>query len=373
MSRGRSGAKRRPRVLRIASGLALATIALMIALPVGGIVSGSAGSVTAGLAVDHPRTPSQNSFGPGSKTLPGADAVSKGRTSPASPDRPSILAASTIDLLANEVHAGNSAVRYANTVGGIAYDPTENLLFVSGTSSNSVVAMSPATGVVETVAGPLPTGNASVVDAAPVALAFDSVDNQLFASDPTLDQIEIFNVSATSPTFSYYESLQLTPGTHPEGLLALSNPDLVYVADESLDQVTAIDPVNDTFAGNVTVGGGPVALAYDPSVGLVYVADSATADMSWFGAVGLAPGATKFPVKNGPTSIAFDPSDDTVWVANSNTITVVDSATRASATTLRPTPAPRTSRGSSGTRSWGRCSSPTCRRERSPTSPTTAP
>ncbi|HEV2166749.1 MAG TPA: hypothetical protein VGS23_07250, partial [Thermoplasmata archaeon] len=329
MRRGRFGPGPRSPSLRLPSRLFLAALTVVLLVPTGGLASISAGGTALAPSLGHLGGPLG---GPGpDRTGSPSDA---GLTSEAgavamAPARPGVLVTSTIDLLANRVLSGNSPLRYANTVSGIAFDPTEDLLFVSGATSNSVVAMNVATGVVETAAGPLPTGNASYVNAAPASLAFDAVDNQLFASDPTLDQIEIFNVSATAPSFSYYETIQMALGTHPEGLLALSSPDRVFVADENLDQVTAIDPTNDTYAGNVSVGGGPVALAYDASVGFVYVADSATADMSWFGAVGLAPGASKFPVKNGPTSIALDPSTDTIWVANAATITIVQSATRA--------------------------------------------
>ncbi|MCI4357913.1 MAG: hypothetical protein L3J95_01955 [Thermoplasmata archaeon] len=239
-----------------------------------------------------------------------------------------------MDLVGNRVLTGTSAVRYANQVDGIAYDASQNLVFVAGASSNSVIGVDPSTGATQTVAGPLITGNATALNPSPAGLAYDSVDHQLFASDPALDRVEIFNVSTTGPSFSFFQSLQLAVGSHPEGLLWLSSPDAVFVADEGTDAVTSISGATDTFLGNVTVGGGPVSMTYDPTQGYVYVADSATADMSWFLPSTLVEGTSTFPVKNNPTQIALDPSDDTIWVATASYITVINSATRASSFNL---------------------------------------
>lgn len=267
-------------------------------------------------------------------TLPGAAAAGSSHSVAsmvAPPLRPTTQVATTVDLVTNQAIAGNAAPRYANTPGGIAYDSLDQIVFVSGSSSAAIVAVDPSSGIVQTLALPLVMGNSTAIQPTPTALAFDSVDRKLFASDPALDRIEIFNVSASNPYLSFERVINLTPGTHPAGLLAVSSPDLVFVADESLDQVTALSGSNASIMGNVTVGGGPVSLCYDPVTGLVFVADSATADTVWFSAAGLAVGPSPFPVHNTPLSIAFDPTANQIWIATGVYITILDATSRASA------------------------------------------
>ncbi len=257
------------------------------------------------------------------------------RTSPAQPlgASPSILTAATIDLVGDGVLSGTASLRYVNGADGVAFDAHEDLVFVAGGQSDSIAAIDPSTGIEQTASGPLYTGN-TTANPSPGSLAFDATDNQLFASDPTADSVDVYNVSSSGPSFSYYGSVPLAAGANPSAMIWVNATDYVYVAEKGLDQVVGIAGGTDTFAGVATVGAAPVALTYDPLHGLVFAADSASADTAWFTATSFVEGPSNFPVHNNPTSIAYNPDDDTVWVGSAASISIVDAATRNSSVNL---------------------------------------
>jgi YVTN family beta-propeller protein len=301
--------------------LLIVTAILVLAAPAPGLfrVGGAAHDATA-----PPRPSSTTGVGPGPSTVEVRDPASTvGHSGPS----PSILTAATVDLVGNGVLTGSASIRYANGVDGIAYDAAQDLVFVAGGQSDSIVAVDPSTGIVYTESGPLYTGN-TTADPSPGSLAYDPTDHELFACDPTTGSVDIYNVSANAPSFSYYRSIFIGLNADPSAVLWVNVTNVVYVAEKGLDQVQGFAGGNGSYVGGSAVGGAPVALTYDPVQRLVFAADLATADTAWFSATTFIEGTSNFPVHPNPSQIAFDPDDDTVWVASPASISIVNAATR---------------------------------------------
>ncbi len=243
-------------------------------------------------------------------------------------------------------------VQFTGTANGFAFGPSYRDLFVT-LPSNALVEINESTGLVTTsIALPIYAQG----------IAFDTVDGNLdvegdpsvgldllvlvsattlqvvhqysvpvsamgVAADPVTGEVFVteFNGSANlAPNgrgnvsvFAPYGGAQLAQvrvGEGPWGLLT-GLPGEVAVMDERGDQVAFLN--TSTFAvDRVTpLGSDPVALAVDPSGGLVFVANDGSDNVS---VISLATGAVLKSIAVGdyPRAIAYDPSTGAVYVAN---------------------------------------------------------
>ncbi|MCI4349084.1 MAG: hypothetical protein L3J93_02545 [Thermoplasmata archaeon] len=240
------------------------------------------------------------------------------------------VAFATVNLLANQVVSGVTLPRYANGAGGIAYDATDHLVFVTGVQSYDLEAINPSTGVVQSIGGPLSTANDTAIDGQGAGVTFDAANGRVYMSVPTLDQIDVFQVnSSASPEITELPAIALPPGSQPEGILADAADNRVFVADYASEAVTLIDGANGTVNGSFPILGNPLGLVLDPTQNLVYVTQSGIAQVTWFDPDTLAVSGTGiYGVRNNPYLMALDSSTDTLWVGDARYVTVIDSATR---------------------------------------------
>ncbi len=96
---------------------------------------------------------------------------------------------------------------------------------------------------------------------------------------------------------------------------------LVYVASDSDNTVTAVDPATGGIGPAVAVGENPVAVAASPNGERVYVANQGSNTVSVVDAAGQKVVAT-IAVGSGPAALALSADGRTLWVANGNANTV---------------------------------------------------
>ncbi len=313
--------------------MASLVIALAMVLPAGAIPALSVHPA------DPPRAeaPSEVAVGPGTFPIEPAGARSTGvppngaPVGPSAAPRPSPASATdTIDLIANTVLAGSPAVRYANDLDGIAFDPTADTVFVAGSESGSIMGLGLRSGASQTIAAPL-TSTDSGPNEAPGAMAYDSVDHQLFVADPGLNQVEVYNVSTSNGSATFSTNVTLAGGADPQQVLVIDSPDYIFVAEKGANAVAAIAGNTDTLVAQISVYSGPMSLAYDSTDDLVYVAGVLGATVSTFtpNPPGFPSGGAPIPVPADPSYVAWDPLVDQVWVASPGDLTAIDGATEA--------------------------------------------
>ncbi len=318
---GAEGARERGRPFRAL--LAVLVVLLLLPAAPGSLSISHAGSAGRPGPLGTPGTTAERtgpSLGSGVGTL--ARSVTIASPGPAADE-----ASATVDLLANKVLAGNAAIRYANGLGGIAFDPESGLDFLDGSESSGIVAIHPATGAMTSIARPLITGTDSGVNDAPGPMAFDEVDRQLFVSDPPLASVDVYNLSDTNGTLSYATTIALPANAEPEGIIAPGSPDYVYVADEGISGVSILDPQNDSYIGTVSSLTNPVAVAFDPTDQLVFASDAGSATVSVLEAnPPFTANPTEIPIHDDPTMIAFDPVNDTIWAGTAAYLSIISGA-----------------------------------------------
>jgi predicted alpha-1,2-mannosidase len=96
---------------------------------------------------------------------------------------------------------------------------------------------------------------------------------------------------------------------------------LVYVASDSDNTVTAVDPATHGIGPAVAVGENPVAVLASPNGARIYVANQSSNTVSVLDAASQKVVST-IKVGSGPAALALSPHGRTLWVANGNANTV---------------------------------------------------
>lgn len=97
----------------------------------------------------------------------------------------------------------------------------------------------------------------------------------------------------------------------------------------TVGMVRVVGPIGNLAVGGVLVGGSPDAAAYDPSNGLLYVANSQSDNVTVVDPLTMHTSGSSFSVGLSPSAIAYDPARGVLMVTNfqSGNVTVLDPAT----------------------------------------------
>jgi YVTN family beta-propeller protein len=201
----------------------------------------------------------------------------------------------------------NSVLRLAIPVGdspfGVVWDPSSDCVYVANEYTQNITVINGSS------LARVATISLGTVD--PYELSIDSNARVIFISD-------IFNRSVTSinTTTNTIQNPSIPVGLDPQGLSYDSQDNVVYVADAGSKNVSTIDADDGRELGNISVAGSPVALALDPINGLLFVADS---------------GGRRISVINTTAGVAYQPSleasgnpEGVVYVPTSRQVDVFD-------------------------------------------------
>jgi DNA-binding beta-propeller fold protein YncE len=304
----------------------LVAVLVLPNVPLAGIGPGPAAARPASHVVGGAPTLGEEPLGPrlAHAAVPArATGVSKSVERPTIQVGPSYIpAAATVSLINNTVAYGNEPVRAANGLNGIAFNPTLGTIFAIGSSSNGLVELNLSTNA---LVAQTPTNDTAVLGNAPYAVAYDSADSQLFVSDPSSNEVMIYNVSA-SGAMARYAVLTDPAGYSPEALLAIPSLHLVIIANKGNDSVTVLDASHDKIlVAYDPVGAGPGALGYDPVDNLVYIADEISpaevVSMTASGSFAVAGNGIALPAAS--VALAYDPTSGMMWSGGSTVITEI--------------------------------------------------
>jgi uncharacterized repeat protein (TIGR01451 family) len=148
-------------------------------------------------------------------------------------------------------------------------------------------------------------------------------------------------VSAVDPsTDTIVDTIPVGPG--PEGIAATPDGAKVYVANSFDSSVSVIDTATGTVTATIPVGGGPRGVTVSPNGSEVYVTDMYSNSVSVI-AVATDTVTATIPVGGAPQAVSFSPDGATAYVANrdSGTVSVINTATHTVTATVTVGGTPR--------------------------------
>jgi YVTN family beta-propeller protein len=255
------------------------------------------------------------------------------RASGVSTDRePSVRPASTVGASARANPAGSGAfvgrtlVLYNDTFvrgnfvpgngfapTGIAYDPTNGMIYVVDDLNSNVSVIDPA---LDKVVATIPTGSALG------GIIYDSGTNEVVVAD--LYPTELTFIDPNTNTVS--STLAIPDGAY--SLAYDSGMNELFVTPYTTENVTVVDDATEAIVTTITVGENPTSIAYDPVLDELFVSDSQVAsphlsvisDTSNSVVANVTMGAT-------PYSLLYDSTNQDLYVANIFNVSVVSTAT----------------------------------------------
>ena len=189
------------------------------------------------------------------------------------------------------------------------FDPNTNEIYIPNAASGNITVLSASCKTLATISA-LPSG------AYPYAAAFDPTDNLVYVTD--LDLNQIYEISGTS--------IVRTVACSCDGPAALTyDPSLLTMGMVFTNYVSGtIGVINGTFLGRTAhVGSLPDAIVYDPHTSRLLVCNSGSDNVTVLDASSLGPVKT-LSVGKDPSGIAFDPANAAVLIANqgSNNVSI---------------------------------------------------
>jgi 6-phosphogluconolactonase (cycloisomerase 2 family) len=183
---------------------------------------------------------------------------------------------------------------------GMAIDPAGKFLFVANQGSSNISAFSISTASLTAVPGSpfttIPLG--STVATGPTAVAVSATGNFLYVSNSFTGTVSAYSISSAGALTALGAS-PFTVGLGPSGLALPPSGAFLYVANTGTNNISAFticdkvvtscsdvnhpDGTLKAVAGSpFSDGGGPVAIAIDPSFDFLYVLDRTSNQISSF-------------------------------------------------------------------------------------------
>ncbi|MCI4323734.1 MAG: hypothetical protein L3K03_06925 [Thermoplasmata archaeon] len=143
----------------------------------------------------------------------------------------------------------------------------------------------------------------------PDRLEYDGGANQLFASEPNANQLQVWSGSTSVPLAT------IPVGVGPRGIAYAPSLGEVYVANTGSGNLSVISDASDRVVGSIDVGLEPVAVAFDPRSGNLYVANCGSNSVSVV-STALNELVGSIGVGSCPEGVVYDPALNLVAVAN---------------------------------------------------------
>jgi YVTN family beta-propeller protein len=214
---------------------------------------------------------------------------------------------------------------------GIAFDPTNNNVYVANYESNTVSVIDSRSNRI--------THAISVVRN-PNQVAYDPANQEIYVSNSGSTTVSAIS-STDNKVVATITTDPVTPLTGEYGPFWLTfNPtnNEMYVTNYNFpspsDTIVAINSTTNTVAATISVGQNPIRLAYDPSNGCIYVADYSSGQISVISPSNRVVATISVP--GNPDFVGYDPENSEIYVAsnNSNQVTAISSTTNTVVATI---------------------------------------
>lgn len=239
--------------------------------------------------------------------------------------------------------AGTGTAKTGTMPMGMAIDPAGKFLFVANQGSSDISVFSISGATLKEVSGSpfstIPVG--STVATGPTAVAVSATGSFLYVANTFTSTVSGYAISATGGLTVLVNS-PFPTGLSPSGLAMPPNGAFLYVANTGTNNISAFNICDKVVTSCADVnqpdgtlkpvagspfsdGGGPVAIAIDPSFGFLYVLDRASNQISSFaygsGSGVLTPLSATPTVSTGQSPSSFVVVSGTTGVNLGNTTT----------------------------------------------------
>lgn len=205
------------------------------------------------------------------------------------------------------------------TVGGnpvaIAYNPSNDEIYVADSQSGIVSVINTTTGVVEANV---------VVGFGPSALVYNPNNTELYVVNTNSSNVAVIAENNTVVT-------TIDVGMQPAGIAYNHENGEIYVTNAGSDTVSVINASTNTVIGTILVGDRPTAIEYDPVNNEIYVADSGSNIVTVINAT-TNQVIQNISVGDNPTAITIDTNNGNIFVAAESNGTQTTAASSSEAT-----------------------------------------
>jgi len=182
---------------------------------------------------------------------------------------------------------GTTTVTVGGDINGIAVDPTSGSILLSDFMSNKVIFYLGKTGgEIFTMAKNIPTGSSDMTYIHnPLAVAFDSSTNKFFVANSNAPDTSVTmtiaplitvinNIGGTVPSMNL-DNLSLGSNAIFSGIAIDPDNHIAFFSDYNNNKIIRLKTDTLTIERDISPAGGtPAGLAYDPTTGFLYVANS---------------------------------------------------------------------------------------------------
>jgi YVTN family beta-propeller protein len=239
---------------------------------------------------------------------------------------PTEVAVNPVTGMVYVANSGSTSISVINeknltaTPGSINVGVAQNAIAVDA-ASNTVLAVSTASGTVITIANGAVTGTASV-GASPKAVAINPVTHVAYVTNSGSGTVSFINYE-TNPTAAG----TVTVGANPLGVAVNVVTNQVYVANAGGSSVSVIDGGSNSVVASPAVGMSPRSVAVNTATNTIYVANSGSANVSVINGQNNTISASP-AVSTGPYSVAVDQVTNEVFVlcqgTGNGSVSVID-------------------------------------------------
>ncbi len=225
----------------------------------------------------------------------------------------SILNATT-EQVEHQVFVGFSVIQHQWVGGAVAYDSANGTVYVDFTPYTVADADVAIVNVTTYAVTHLPTTDFDL----PSGLAYDPTDQKVFVANYGEGTVTILDASDGAVEGT------VTVGENPLGVLYDPDNDTVFVSNFGSDNVSVINAADSTIVKTSTpidISNEPLGLAYDPANGEVYVAESDADYVANFSATTYALHAPIYVSGTShPQFLAYNPVNETILLTEPWTI-----------------------------------------------------
>ena len=231
-------------------------------------------------------------------------------------------ASSTVSVISGSTNSVIATILVGRVPYFLVYVPSNNQIYVTNAESNDVYVINAATDVVVST---IPLGNSSGAgddsitpdSTSPTFLAYDNDNGGLYVSKGPF-AVSIINAVTNAAVY------EITVDRDPTGIAYNPINHNIYVTKQSSNQVSVINTITNSVVADIPVGDTPVDIVYNPVNHNMYVTNLGSNTVSVINSATNSVIGT-IPVGSQPFGIAHDSTNRHIYVTNpdSNTVTMI--------------------------------------------------
>ncbi|MHB8566815.1 MAG: YncE family protein [Nitrososphaerales archaeon] len=187
---------------------------------------------------------------------------------------------------------------------GIAYDSSNNALYVTSALNHTIMRIDPANRSITQFAS---------VSGRPGDIIYVPSNHKLYAAIGDSAQVVVLDDTSGSTT-------SMIPLPCPTGIAYDTLQNTLYITDSCAGSVVVVNASSNAIVGNISVGSDPVGIAFDPRDDTMFVANVESSSVS---VINCSSMSVIWTISTGnstsPIQVAYDSKYDAVFISNQAT------------------------------------------------------